>query len=230
MPFFCYAVLAMVRNDLDSLPLEVRGALNNVVLDAYADDSPDNWKPFGDNVPICKLVERVGTLKGVHFESLSLQLTGDPGPEALFRVFVMTNVYIIDCLSLENPRIAALASKIELAAHRSAAFFVPFDFGDKLKPNMHKAWRQKLPLLEFARAPSEDLLQWRNRYIYHEVPSKASLEQNLLTVLEDIERARQAGWPGAGQPTPRARQLMGQYLDQLGIPQGPKNVPKLRGS
>ena len=227
MPPYCYTVLAMVRGELDSLPSRLQDVLNERVRDTYADDNPENWKPFGSDVPICELMESVGTRLGVRFESLSQQLTGDPRPEALFRVFVMTSVYIIDCLSLENHRVAALARKIELAAHRSAAFFVPFDFGDELRPSMHRSWKQKLPLLEFARSPCQDLYRWRNRYIYHEVSSKDSLETYLANVVEEFEHKRTEAWPGAGQPTPGARQWMGQRLDQQGIPQGPSMVPRL---
>ncbi|TEU15973.1 MAG: hypothetical protein E3J21_11720 [Anaerolineales bacterium] len=159
----------------------------------------------------------------VCFESLSQQLANDPSPEALFRVFVMTSVYIIDCLSLENHRIAALASKIELAAHRSAAFLIPFGFAGKLGQSMRSTWEQKLPLLEFARWPCKDLWDWRNGNIFQEVSSKKSFESNLANVLKHFEDKRTE----AGRPTPRSQQWISQQLSEQGVSQGPVIVPRL---
>jgi len=220
MPHCHYTVLAMLRGDLDSLDPPIRGVLNGKVLDAYSDDSPDNWKPFGDDVPICELVESAGTPLRIRFESHSQEFVHDPDSQALFRLFVVTDLYIIDCLSLEHPRIADLAKKIEFAVHRNAAFLVPFDFGDELRRRMHDTWKRRLPLLDFARGPSDDLNAWRNKYIFH-VSFRDDLKQHLTTVLEDLEsirRARQVLEPS--QPTFSARQRMNQYLDQQGISQG----------
>jgi len=218
----------MVKDDLDSLPPSLREVLSGSIRDMYADDSPDNWKPFGGDAPVCDLIEGVGKRMGIVFDSQSRHLTTDsPSSEALFRVFVMTNVYIVDCLSLEIRRIAARARDVALAAHRTAAFFVPFDFSDNLRPSMHTTWTEELSLLEFARHPCQDLYLWRNRYIYHEVSSRDSLEMYLENVLYEFERERTGAGPGAGQPTPSAHHRMDRRLAQRGIPQGPSRVPRL---
>jgi hypothetical protein len=224
MPTCCYTVLAMVRDDLDSLPPRAQNILDDMVRGAYADD-PDNWKPFGDNVPICRLVDSAGLELGIRFESLSRQLLNDPSHEELFRIFALTDVYIIDCLSLELARVAALASKVELAVHRRAAFFVPLDFGDGIRRRMRNTWKQKLPLLDFASDPSGDMAPWRNRNIYL-VSFVDELKRRLKDALDDLERRRTAGWPGAGEPTKRGHEMIDQLLAEEGITQGPPKVPR----
>jgi hypothetical protein len=211
-----YTVLAMVEDDLALLPENVRDALNARRPGVYDACSPDNWRPFGNTV-ICGLIHDVARECGVRAVPLTFSLAHTPNAAELFRVFAQTDLYIIDCASLVIPRLADLAVKIELAAHRSASFFVPFDFGDALTPQMRSVWN-KMSLLEFAREPSAELREYQNLNIYHEVLSEAGLRNDLTRVMKELQRER---W-GAGRPQPGTEPAELRYTLE-----GPRTIPTL---